>query len=71
MTAMGLWAEYTDGKWGQATSAEQPEADAMVTFCSAPPSCWLWWARGKMGVARSYDEACRAAESVLATGGES
>lgn len=52
-------SELVGGEW---VTPDGREPDATVTY--ADPG-WVWWARGRMGQAPTYDEARRAAERAL------
>lgn len=59
--------EFVAGEW---IMSGQAEPDAVVTYASEPsPETghvgWCWWARGRMGDARSYMDAREAAEAAL------
>ena len=61
--------EYVDGRWIFPT-ADGPEPDAEVPYAIEPsPETghvgWCWWARGRMGEAKTYQAATRAAEQSL------
>jgi hypothetical protein len=63
-----LPTEYVEGEWCWPTDGSEPAA--VVTFASEPsPETghvgWCWWALGTMGDAKSYEDACRAAEAAL------
>ena len=60
--------EYVEGEW---VIAGEAEPAAVVTFADTPsPETghvgWQWWAMGEMGEAKSYEDARRKAETVIA-----
>jgi hypothetical protein len=62
--------ELVDGRWQGST---EYEPNAVVVYSDEPSpetghEGWVWWARGRMGEARSLAEAKQAAEAALAKG---
>lgn len=62
-----LHTEFWDGKWHWPSNADP---QAVVTYASEPsPETghvgWVWWALGRMGDAKTYEEARAAAEQWL------
>lgn len=61
--------EYVGGEW-IVPGPDGPEPDAVITYATeeGPETGhvgWMWWARGKMGEATTYEAAKLAAEAVL------
>lgn len=51
-----------DGMW---TLPGEGEPDAVVTYSAEPSPKWMWWARGIMGAADSYEGARGSASEAL------